>query len=299
MRLLLALLLLAAPAAHAAPAPDEMVEIEAGKPVTLRPDRAYILFRRVRPEGVLSVEPIFLRIPSESEMARYAAARRQAWLRAEPDLLRKREAQLKKKAEAEAAGRTFKGEIPPPPSLDRFNFVYDEVANVRRVDTDRAFVKGKPESVYLVEVLPGDFVLYGASYGSAMMKPSLFSCMCLGTVGFAAPAGLITDLGYFMGDRADKLSKIPELKDETGLGSGSVAIHAPLAATLRPVRADTGLPAGIPAASVRPATYRAVGRFVDPRAITIARLAAVPGVLAYEGRRVIDVASGTDAPSPQ
>lgn len=295
MRFLLALLLLAAPAVHAAPAVDEMIEIEAGKAVTIRPDRAYLLFRRVRPEGVLSIEPIFLRIPSDSEMARYAAARRQAWLRAEPDLVRKREAQLRKKAEAEAAGTEYKGEITPPPSLENFNFVYDEVANVRRVDTDRAFVKGKPESVYLVEVLPGDFVLYGASYGSAAVKPSLFACMCLGTVGFTAPAGSITDLGYFMGDRADKLSKIPELKDETGLGSGSVAIHAPLAATVRPVRADTQLPEGIAAASVRPAQYRAVGRFVDPRAITIARLGAVPGILAYEGRRVVDVKTGKDA----
>ena len=299
MRLLLALLLLAAPAAHAAPAPDEMIEIEAGTPVTIRPDRAYILFRRIRPEGVLSVEPIFLRIPSESEMARYAAARRAAWLEAEPKLIRQRESLLRKKAKAEAAGAEFKGVIPPPPDPETFNFVYDEVANVRRVDTDKAFLKGKPESAYLVEVLPGDFILYGASYGSAVFKPSLFACMCLGTVGFQAPAGVITDLGYFMGDRADKLSRIPELKDETGLGSGSVGIYAPLAATVRPVRPGTSMPAGISSESVRPAQYRAVGRFVDPRALTIARLAEVPGILAYEGRRVIDVRTGADAPGSQ
>ncbi|HEX8063541.1 MAG TPA: hypothetical protein VF535_10010 [Allosphingosinicella sp.] len=295
MRLLLALLLVFAPFAVAARAPDEMVEIEAGTAVTVRPDRAYILFRRVRPEGVLSVEPIFMRIPSAAEMARYTAARRQAWAKAEPGLLRHRAAQLRRKAEAEAAGRPYNGEIPPEPSFETFEFVWDEVANVRRVDTDRAFARAPGENTYLVEILPGDFVLYGASYGSAAVKPSLFACMCLGTVGFQAPAGVITDLGYFMGDRADKLSKIPELKDETGLGSGSVAIHAPLAATVRPVRSDSPLPAGIPASSVRPARYRAVGRFVDPRAITIARLAAVPGILAYEGRRVIDVQMGTDA----
>jgi hypothetical protein len=294
MKALLALLLLIAPAVLAARAPDEMIEIEAGKPVALRSDRAYILFRRIRPEGVPSVEPVFLRIPSDSEMARYAAARRQAWLEAEPVLVRKREEQLRKKAEAEAAGTEFKGEIPPPPSFETFNFVYDEVANVRRVDTDRAFVRGKPESIYLVEVLPGEFVLYGASYGSAALKPSLFTCMCLGTVGFQAPAGIVTDLGYFMGDMANKPSKIPELKDETGLGSGSAAIFNPLAATVRPARANSPLPAGMDAASVRPARYRAVHRFVDPRAISITRLGAVPGILAYEGRRVIDVQTGTD-----
>lgn len=299
MRPLLALLLLAVAAAASASPIDEMVEIEAGKAVTIRPDRAYILFRTIRPEGVLSVEPIFLRIPSRAEMARYMAARREAWLRAEPGLIRQREAQLRKKAEAEAEGREFKGEVPPPPSVETFNFPYDEVANVRRVDADRPFVKARPESIYLVEVLPGDFVLYGASYGSSALKPSLFACMCLGTVGFAAPAGAITDLGYFMGDRVDKVSKIPELTAESGFGPGSVAIHAPLGATVRPVRPDTPVPAGLGGATVRPADYRAIGRFVEPRAITVNRLAPVPGILAYEGRRVIDVKTGADAASPQ
>lgn len=300
MRLLPALLLLLALPAVAPAAPvDEMVEIEAGRPLTIRPDRAYLLFRTIRPEGVPSVEPIFLRIPSQAEMDRYVAARRRAWLAAEPELIRKREAQLRKKAQAEAEGREYKGQIPAPPSFETFNFVYDEVANVRRVDSDKPFVAGRPESLYLVEVLPGDFVLYGASYGSASVKPSLFACMCLGTVGFAAPAGVVTDLGYFMGDRVQKVSKIPELAAESGLGSGSVAFIIPLGATVRPVRADSTVPAGLGGATVRPAAYRAIGRFVEPRAITVNRLAPVPGILAYEGRRVIDVGTGADAPSPR
>ena len=62
MKRLAALLLpapmgLAAPQALLARAPDELVEIEAGQPLTLRPDRAYILFRRIPPEGVTSIEP--------------------------------------------------------------------------------------------------------------------------------------------------------------------------------------------------------------------------------------------------
>ncbi|HEX8224447.1 MAG TPA: hypothetical protein VF605_11585 [Allosphingosinicella sp.] len=299
MRLLLALLLLALPAGARSVPIDEMVEIEAGKPLTLRSDRAYLLFRRIRPEGVLSVEPIFMRIPSESELARYEAARRQAWLHGEPALIRQREAQLRKKAEAEAEGREYKGDVPPPPSIETFNFVYDEVANVRRVDTDKAFVSGRPESVYLVEVLPGDFVLYGANYGSAALKPSLIACMCLGTVGFTAPAGMITDLGYFMGDRVDKVSKIPELTAESGFGSGAVAFIAPLGATVRPVRPDSTVPEALRGMNVRPAHYRAIGRFVDGRAATVNRLAPVPGILAYDGRRVIDVKTGGDARGSQ
>jgi hypothetical protein len=298
MRLLLALLLLAVPAAAPAQPVDDVVEIEGGKAVTIRPDRAYILFRTIRPEGVPSVEPVFLRIPSEAEMDRYMAARRQAWVLAEPYLISKREAQLRKKAQAEAEGKEYKGEVTPSPSFETFNFLYDGPPNVRRVDSDHPFVRGRPESVYLVEVLPGDFVLYGANYGSGSVKPSLFACMCLGTVGFAAPAGVITDLGYFMGDRVDKVSKIPELAAESGFGSGMVAIFLPLGATVRPVRPDTPVPAGLGGATPRRADYRAIGRFVEPRAITVNRLAPVPGILAYEGRRVIDVRTGADAPSP-
>ena len=240
-----------------------------------------------------------MRIPNDAEMARYDAARRQAWLEAEPRLVRQRESQLRKKAEAEAEGREFKGDVPPPPSLETFNFVWDEIANVRRVDSDKPLVNGRPESVYLVEVLPGDFVLYGASYGRDAVKPALFACMCLGTVGFAAPAGTVTDLGYFMGDRVDKVSDIPELTAESGFGSSSVTFLAPLGATVRPVRPDSTMPDALRGRNVRPADYRAIGRFVDGRAMSVNRLAPVPGILAYEGRRVIDVKTGTDAKGSQ
>lgn len=299
MRLLLALLLLAFPAALQARV-DEMVEIKAGEPVTIRPDRAYILFRTIRPEGVPSIEPVFLRIPSEAEMERYLRVRREAFLKAEPDLIRQREERLRKKAEAEAAGKRFKGDVPPVPSLETFNFVYDEVANVQRIDDAGAFVKGRPESVYLVEILPGDYVLYGASYGSGFVfKQSLFACMCLGTIGFPAPAGVVTDLGYFIADMVHRPSDVPELKAESGFGPSSVSIYAPIGAAVRPVRPDTPVPEALRDKAVRPAEYRAIGRFVDGRALTINRLAPVPGILAYEGRRVIDVKTGADAQGSQ
>jgi hypothetical protein len=74
-----------------------------------------------------------------------------------------------------------------------------------------------------------------------------------------------------------------------------VAVFAPIGATVRPARADSTMPDALRGKDVRPADYRAVGRFVDGRALTVNRLAPVPGILAYEGRRVIDVKTGTDA----
>lgn len=298
MRLLLALALLVMPAALRAREVREMVEIPAGAPVSIRPDRAYLLFRTIRPEGVPSVEPVFLRIPTAADMDRYRAARRAAYASAEAGLIRRREGQLRRNAEMAAAGARA-ADLPPvdpPPSLETFAFVPDDLRNVQNIQDSRPFVRGRPESVYLVEVVPGDYVLYGASFGTGVLLAGLHACMCLGTVGFPAPAGVVTDLGYFLGDMVHRESVIPELRAESGFGPSSNAYLAPLGATVRPAQPATPVPAALHGANVRAAAYHAVGKFFDPRALTINRLVAVPGVLAYDGGRVIDVRTGQEAP---
>jgi len=240
MRLLLALALLLFPASLVAATPREMVEIEAGDPVSIRADRAYLLFRTVRPEGVHGFEPILLRIPSSEETARA------------------------------------------------------DVANVQNIDAGRALVRGRPESTYLVEVLPGDYVLYGI--GLQAGPPVLNACLCLGTVGFAAPAGVVTDLGYFFADNIHNVSRIPELRAESGLGPSIYGAFLLPGATVRPPRPDTAVPDLLRGAVVRPVQYRAVGKFLDPAAVGINRLGPVPGVLAYDEGRVVNVATGRVVP---
>lgn len=294
MRLLLAFALLVLPAAIAASEPREMVEIKAGEAVSIRADRAYILFRTLRPEGVPSIEPVFMRVPSAADMDRYRAAKRAAYALAEPALIRRHEQQLQRMRESAASGGRSRGPVDPPPSLETFAFVGD-VRNVQNIEDGRALVRGRPESVFLVEIIPGDYVLYGATYGSGAVMDALHACMCLGTVGFSAPAGLVTDLGYFLGDMVHRESPIPELRAESGFGPSSNAYMAPIGATVRPVRSGTPVPEVLRGAIVRAADYRAVGKFFDPRATTINRLVPVPGVLAYDGGRVIDVRSGQEA----
>jgi hypothetical protein len=292
MRLLaLALTLLAIPALVTARPPREIIEIRAGDPISIRPDRAYILFRIFRPEDVPAIEPIILRIPNADEMQRYLAARRAAFDRAEPDLIRRREAQIRHNAEP---GRAPREPDPPAPSVERFNFVYEEVQNLQSIDQSRALVRGRPESVYLVEVWPGDYVLYGVSYGQA--NAQLYVCMCLGTVGFSVQPGVVTDLGTFLGDMVERQSSIPELRAESGFGPSSTTGFRLLGATMRLPQPGATLPDGLQHANIRPAQYHAVGKFVEPRALAINRLAPIPGVLAYDGGRVIDVASGRVVP---
>ena len=258
---------------------DELVEIAGGKPLALRTDRAYLLFRVPRPQNSNPLEPLLMRVPGSDEVARYEAARSAAFAKALPDLTKAHQRAMEQYRKAGDAA----GPPPPAPSLETFAFSWDQVGNLQDVDFGRKFAREAEEETFLVEALPGDYVLYGFTPSTGL--PRLMVCMCLGTVGFSAKAGEVTDLGYLISDYASEASRIPELRGEAGYSG-----------TVRPVRADSSRAPGLPEARVVPATYRAVGRFFTPNAVNIARLAAVPGVLDYDAGRVIDASSGQRAP---
>jgi hypothetical protein len=293
-RFLVALLLFAAPAA--APAASDMAEIRNGAPVTIRPDRAYILFRTDRPGAVPSVEPILLRIPTAEDADRYYAERLEAFRLAEPAMQRRRETQLRRNREIAASGDRYRNPVDPEPRVENFPYASENLQNVHIVDDAHAYIRGRPESVYLVEAVPGDYVLYGASWRG----PSFSVCFCLGTVGFSAPAGVITDLGTFLGDNVSRISEVPELRAESGFGPSVNGYLVLLGGTVRPVPVGgLSAPEVLRGANIRPADYSAVGKFVDSDATAINHLAPVAGVLAYDRGRVIDVRSGREVPDVQ
>jgi hypothetical protein len=258
---------------------DELIEIAGGKPVAWRADRAYLLFRVPRPQNSNPLEPLLMRVPNSDEVARYDAARAAAFAKALPDLTKAYQRALEQYRKSGAAV----GPPPAPPSLENFAFSWDEVANLQDVDFGRKFARNVDEETFLVEALPGDYILYGFTPSTGL--PRLMVCMCLGTVGFSAKAGEVTDLGYLISDYAFEASQIPELRGEGGYS-----------ATVRPARAESTRAPGLAEAPVVPATYRAVGRFFTPNAVNIARLARVPGVLEYAGGKVIDAGSGQSVP---
>jgi hypothetical protein len=286
-------LLLASIASAASPKPpDEFVEIKAGAAITIRPDRAYLLFRTNSKETrvFVGLNPVFLRVPSTKEMETYEAAKRSAFAKAEPDLKRRRDLLVAQKAEAQRTGRSFAKAIPPVPTVENFNFVYDGIRNIHGVSLGRALVKPADGRVMLIEAVPGQYVLYG--WGAA---DSLYTCLCLGTVSFPAEAGRITDLGTLFVGAASDLSPIPELKPVTGLGPG-VNGHVVLwASAIRPADASTPIPSVLSGKQIVPADYRATGKFVSPFAFGINRLAPIAGVLGYEGGTVMDLVSHTAA----
>lgn len=258
---------------------DELMEIAGGKPVTLRADRAYLLFRVPRPQNSNPLEPLLMRVPTGAEVARYETARAAAFAKALPDLTKAHQRAVEQHRQNGAAS----GPPPAPPSVENFAFSWDEVANLQDVDFGRKFARGPQEETFLVEALPGDYVLYGFTPSTGL--PRLMVCMCLGSVGFSARAGEVTDLGYLISDYSADGSGIPELQGQAGY-----------AGTVRPARGGSARAAGLENAPMALATYRAVGRFFTPNAVNIARLAPVPGVLDYAAGKVIDPATGARVP---
>jgi len=148
----------------------------------------------------------------------------------------------------------------------------------RRIATRLAFV--------LFDVPSGEYILYGHGGRSAM-----FQCFCLGTIGFKAPPGQITDLGTMLTAQASRPTGIPELVDSANLGRSASGVAA---VALRPSHPNEDS-AGLDRANIRPARLFAVGPFVEPSVFSIYRLAPIPAVLRYDEGRVIDVATNTEA----
>lgn len=286
-------LLVASIAGAASPkSASQFVEIKTGAAFSVRPDRAYLLLRTnsKNTRVYLGMSPVFLRIPTAGEMETYETAKRRAFVKAEPDLKRRREEVLAQKAEAERAGRRFAKAIPPAPSLETFNFVYDEIRNIQSVNLAHTLEKSDEGSVILLEAVPGDYVLYG--WG---IKHLLHTCLCLGTVSFPAEAGEITDLGTLFVAPASEPSSIPELKAMTGLGP-TMNGHAVLfASAIRPAAGATAIPSVLAGKPIVRAAYRATGKFVSPFTHGINRLAPIPGVLGYDRGTVLDLVSGAAA----
>lgn len=241
-------------------ATGEFRQIRAGEALQLRPDRAYLLLRVDTSVGKFSA--FILRVPSQSETDAYEAAKRAAYA----------------KAGAKAG------------PLETFVFDYGGRPNFFALSPKKPLASDRKVATVLAEVTPGDYIFYGEGFGGY-----LYECFCLGTVGFAAPAGQVTDLGTMIVDRASKPSVFPELAGEADLGPSASMDYQLWAVALRPPRAQESRPGGLDPAKVLPTRFRAIGPFIESNTLFINRLAPIPGVLAYYEGRVIDVATGTEA----
>lgn len=264
----------AAPALAETPDPA-FRQFKAGEPLTLRPDKAYILVRL--DTDLFKFGAQVMRVPSPEEIAAYTAEKRKAY----DEALAKAQVKVAKNPKDKAVERLG--------SYGDFQFAYSGRPNLFEISPNRSLGTINKVATALIEVDPGDYVLYGMG-----MAGYLYECFCFGTVGFAAAPGQVTDLGTMIFAKAWEPSTFPELAGEVDLGRSAAMDYGLFAAGLRPARGGEALPVGLASGVVRPAALHAVGPFVETNVLLANRLAAVPGVLGYDGAKVIDVASGKE-----
>ena len=234
--------------------------INADEPVVIAQDKALAVLRIQSPWSMMSA--FLMRIPSAEELSAYETAKRGAYDKA-----------------GKKAG-----------TYESFVFDYQGVANFYEFPVKKAMMRGAVALV-VAELPPGDYILYGEGYSGF-----LYECMCFGTVGFSLHAGQATDLGTFLVDKAWEQSAVPELTEVSGLGRIGRMDYGLFAVGLRPARpGDIAVP-GLDAAKIAPARFPAIGPFIETNTLLATRLAPVEGVLRYDGGRVIDIASGKEAP---
>jgi hypothetical protein len=258
------MLALFAPAVAAAPAAAQapgFVQFREKDTVTLRPDRAYVMIRSL---GFASAV-FLLREPGADELAAYDSAKRAEYARK-----------------------------PRKEPIEAFPFAWEGATNFYALDMTKPFARpAKDSRIVLMEVPPGDYVVYGIGYGKIVAQ-----CHCLGSVGFTAKPGVITDLGTSLVAFASDPSPFPELRDETGFGAVAKMDFALFAVGVRPRSASDVVPAALTGKPIEAANFRAVGPWIDPARLHANRLAAMPGVLEYRGGIAFDPVAGRELRLP-
>jgi hypothetical protein len=155
----------------------------------------------------------------------------------------------------------------PPPEMDNFL----PVSSGPRVDETGG------DYGYLVAVEPGTYALYGA-VAIGTNGAAAGTCLCMGSVKFEAPPGKIVDIGRISFPRGE--SHV-DMNLRGPKATPTEAVTPPSAALPVPARLS-GLP-------VVAADLHAAPKMPNYYGIEIDRLPAIPGVLAYQRDRVIDV----------
>jgi len=258
--LMASLFLLCAASAAAAQKESEIRLFKTGEPINIASDKAYVAIRL--DIDLAKYSTMILRVPSRDEIDAYEAAKKAAYDK--------------------------KGAKAGP--YESFVFDYQGRPNFLALDPSKRVATAGKLAVMFAEIPAGDYVLYGEGFGGY-----LYQCFCFGTVGFKAEPGKVVDLGTILVAKAWEPSAIPELAGEVDLGRTAVMDYGLLAVALRPLQTgDTAVP-GLDQALISRAQLHAVGPFVETNTTLANRLAAIPGVLAYDNGRVIDVASGSEA----
>jgi hypothetical protein len=246
--------------------------VKDSKAVKLDPSKAYVL---VRTPNAMALH--FTKLPSAEDQIAYEKLKVAAFAEAREDYAKalkkyERDLQLSKKSSS-----VKKPKKPAEPTESNFQFTpFGQLANFT-VGAFNRFTSEKGESSYLHQVTPGTYRVYG------QVDPllGLGVCYCMGSVTFEALAGKIVDLGTLGPDPAN--SAEPEK------GDSSSPRFAAYTMAWTPATQSTAVDPRIASFPRTPATFRAAGKTPNYMGIEISRIPEIPGVIAYDRDRIIDL----------
>jgi hypothetical protein len=241
----------------------------------LDPSQAYIIYSVDRSGAVLN----FVKVPTEDDVREYEAAKDAAFQLALA------------KYDKKFASRTSSagpGSLPPRPDRQSFAFQPIEQFLSVQVDYSEWFAAGDgPKKVYGHKVKPGTYAIYGPIMTSDIWG-TWGTCLCLGTVKFEVKAGEAVDLGLvesFDGIHPTKTSE----KYIRGTG-----LDLPEGKTTFVLTPGTSFATGqsrLIGLTVRPARFHAAGQYPNWYGLNVDRITAIPGVIAYDRDKMIDLTS--------
>ncbi|MEL7729020.1 hypothetical protein AAG612_05740 [Citromicrobium bathyomarinum] len=249
-------------------------------------DRAYILVT-----GSARSQGVFYKTADEADLALF----QEDWEEQYANAREKYEAKLERYLEQRERIREdklYSGERlrDKPDEVSRETFSIGSVERRLLVGwgPNYVFDKSKDEAgeqvySYLIELDPGEYTYYGPIF----LNPNggaVGSCMCMGSVKFDAKPGVVTNLGDF--------AMMRWIDDDAGRQSGiNWDEFAKQREPARPI--DYTVPAALAGYETIRADFRAAGKVDNWFGGTIARLAPMDGVLAYERDRIVDVKEAT------
>ncbi|MEN3749967.1 hypothetical protein TPR58_22535 [Sphingomonas sp. HF-S3] len=247
------------------PATAQAQQFRDKDPITIDPTKAYILYHYS-----FDMALTFIRTPTDEDLANYQNMRSTALAAAKARHVRDLKAYETwylawKRAKSRGDASATEPEKPVEPTDDNFDFPPIERSQLVQTKEGRRALKEAGVRWYLIGVPPGEYSLYGfvTMFGGGYVG----QCMCMGTVKFEAKPGVVTYIGEQI---------LPNLK----LPDPNVV-----------------LPAKFAKLPVRPAEFRAGGKFANFFGLMITRISEYPGILRYERDRIIDVRAEGGSPS--
>lgn len=271
----------------------ELRPVKDSPTVQLDPNGAYILLRS--PAAV----PINLfRIAEHDEVEDYKARRAEALAKAHAKWVKAHASWEKQYGfwKKDPQRNINPGEEPVEPTDASLDFPPIDQENLLAFGPFNRFAKEKGSSTYLQRVWPGRYVVYGSVFvnpnGGAMGM-----CVCMGTIAFDARPGEITDVGLVTTSSDPlifpRMIEAAKPEDVDGLRRGTITM---MRWTLP--NASLTVDPRLSAYRVVPAKFKAAGPVPNYYGVQVDRMTAIPGVLAYDRDKIVDLAAQSSAPSP-